>query len=157
MKSFAVDPYGNMSICVISQQETYDLRQGSVREGWEKFLHGVRTKKRTRPTKCTDCRIQSLCGMCPANGELENGDKESPVAFLCEAAHLRAHTLGLEVPAHGDCEFCSGAGLERVRESAARIQSAEINVEDWMEPVSFFPVLNQAAPRTACGSCGTGH
>jgi len=146
-----------MSICVISQQETYDIRQGSVREGWEKFLLAVRTRKRTRPTKCVQCRIQSLCGMCPANGELENGDQESPVAFLCEAAHLRAVSLGLEVPAHGDCEFCEGEGQERVRESAARIRSAEINVEDWTEPESPFAVLNQAAPRSACGSCGAGH
>src|SRR5713101_4767742 len=133
MKSFAVDPYGRMSICVISQQETYDIRQGSVREGWEKFLLAVRTRKRTRPTKCVQCRIQSLCGMCPANGELENGDKESPVAFLCEAAHLRAMSLGLKVPAHGDCEFCcGGTEEERLLHSAERIRSAEINVEDWM-------------------------
>ena len=157
MKSFAVDPYGRMSICVISQQETYDIRQGSVREGWEKFLLAVRTRKRTRPTKCVQCRIQSLCGMCPANGELENGDKESPVAFLCEAAHLRALSLGLEVPPHGDCEFCSGGSEEeRLRHSAERIRSAEIDVEEWTEPASLLPVLNQAGARTACGSCG-GH
>ncbi len=157
MQSFAIDPYGRMSICVISQQETYDIRQGSVREGWEKFLLAVRTRKRIRPTKCVQCRIQSLCGMCPANGELENGDKESPVAFLCETAHLRAVSLGLEVPAHGDCEFCSGAGKARVREAAMRIRSAETNVEDWTEPVSLFPVLNQSGLRTACGGCGAGH
>jgi radical SAM protein with 4Fe4S-binding SPASM domain len=158
MKSFAIDPYGRMSICVISQQETYDIRQGSVREGWEKFLLAVRTRKRTRPTKCVQCRIQSLCGMCPANGELENGDKESPVAFLCEAAHLRAMSLGLKVPAHGDCKFCcGGTEEERLRHSAERIRSAEINVEDWMEPASLFPVLNQASARTACGGCGAGH
>ena len=157
MKTFAVNAYGHMSICVISQQETYDIRQGSVREGWEKFLLAVRTRKRTRPTKCVQCRIQSLCGMCPANGELENGDQESPVAFLCEAAHLRAVTLGLEVPAHGDCEFCESEGQERILDSAARIRSAEINVEDWTEPVPVFPVLNQAAPRSGCGSCGAGH
>ena len=146
-----------MSICVISQQETYDLRQGSVREGWEKFLLAVRTMKRSRPTKCVECRIQSLCGMCPANGELENGDKESPVAFLCEAAHLRAFSLGLDVPPHGDCEFCHGAGRERLLKSAERIRSAEIDVEAWVEPATPFSVLNQAVPRTACGGCGVAH
>lgn len=159
MKAFAVDPYGRMSICVISQQETYDIRQGSVKEGWEKFLLAVRTRKRTRLTKCQQCRIQSLCGMCPANGELENGDKETPVAFLCEVAHLRAQSLGLEVPAHGECEFCAG-GVEhdRVRGAAQRIRSAETDVESWSEPESPFLVLNQAGPRTACSGCGVpGH
>ncbi len=157
MNSFAIDPYGRMSVCVISQQETYDTRAGSVREGWEKFLLEVRTRKRTKLTKCVECRIQSLCGMCPANGELENGDKESPVEFLCEAAHLRAATLGLEVPAHGDCEFCSGEGRERVRAAAARIQTQETNVDDWSEPISLLPVLKQAGARSGCGSCGVGH
>ena len=154
MKSFAVDPYGRMSVCVISQQETYDIRQGSVREGWEKFLLAVRTRKRTRPTKCVGCRIQSLCGMCPANGELENGDKESPVAFLCEAAHLRAYSLGLEVPEHGDCEFCHGGAEElRLRKAAEQIRTKEINVEDWIEPAPAFPILNQGSTRTGCSSC----
>ena len=157
MNSFAIDPYGRMSVCVISQQETYDTRSGSVREGWEQFLLAVRNRKRTRLTKCTQCRIQSICGMCPANGELENGDKESPVEFLCETAHLRAATLGIDVAMHGDCEFCAGEGAERVRAAAARIRSRETNVDDWSEPVSLLPVLNQAGSRTGCGSCGTGH
>ncbi|HWZ83225.1 MAG TPA: radical SAM protein [Terriglobales bacterium] len=157
MNSFAVNAYGQMSICVISQQETYDIRQGSVREGWEKFLLTVRNRKRKQLTKCVECKIQSLCGMCPANGELENGDKESPVAFLCEAAHLRALALELEVPAHGDCEFCHGGSeRERIGVAAHRIRTADTNVDDWMEPVSPFQVLGQAE-RTGCGSCGASH
>jgi len=154
MKSFAVDPYGHMSVCVISHQETYDIRKGSVKEGWEKFLLEVRTRKRTRLTKCAECRIQSLCGMCPANGELENGDKETPVSFLCEVAHLRAMALGLEVPAHGDCEFCADSPERlRARAAAERIQRQETNVENWTAPGSPLVVLNEASVRTGCGSC----
>src|SRR5439155_16400097 len=73
VKSFAIDPYGHMSICVLSHQQTYDIRQGSVRDGWEQFLLAVRQQKRRRPfTKCVRCRLHSVCSMCPANGELEN-------------------------------------------------------------------------------------
>ena len=36
--------------------------------------------------------------MCPANGELENGDPEAPVDFLCHVAHLRAKAMGIPVP-----------------------------------------------------------
>ncbi len=102
LKSFAIDPYGRMSICVLSQQEGYDIRKGSVREGWDHFLLSVRQRERKQLTKCQSCRIRSVCSMCPANGELENGDHESPVDFLCEVAHLRAMALGFEVPEHGD-------------------------------------------------------
>jgi len=159
MKTLAINAYGHMSICAISQQDTYDTWQGSLKEGWEKFLLAVRTQKRKQLTKCAECKIQSLCGMCPANGELESGNKETPVPFLCEVAHLRALSLGLEVPAHGDCEFCaSGVERDRLHHAAERIRSQETNAEDWSEPLSPFLVLNQSTARSACGGCGSaGH
>src|ERR1700730_17241952 len=108
IKGFAINAYGEMGICVLSQQETFSIRDVGVRQVWEESLFELRNRKRTRLTKCVQCRIQSLCGMCPANGEMENGDKESPVAFLCHVAHLRAAVIGVEPPAHGECEFCAG-------------------------------------------------
>jgi radical SAM protein with 4Fe4S-binding SPASM domain len=121
--SFAIDPYGRMSICLLSQKDQYDLRSGSVRDGWEKFVRAARQKKITRPTKCTDCELKTMCGMCPANGELENGDPEAPVDFLCRVAHLRAHALGLPFGRHGDCEYCEGGvGYEGMMQSAAALK-----------------------------------
>lgn len=104
--SFAIDPSGNLSLCGMSVSDTYDLRQGSFQDGWDNFVSKVREKKITRQTKCFTCEIKAMCGMCPANGELENKDPEEPVDFLCRVAHLRAHALGLTVPPHGDCEYC---------------------------------------------------
>lgn len=154
----AIDPEGKMSICVLSHQDTYDWRKGSFGEGWNQFLHDVRKRKITRITKCTACDIKDLCGMCPANGELENGDPEAPVDFLCHVAHLRAKTMGIAVPAHGDCEYCAGGS-----EHSALQQSAETlqyrRDELWMGPTpppKVFPIV--AAGRSAgtgCGSCGS--
>jgi radical SAM protein with 4Fe4S-binding SPASM domain len=155
LKSFALDPYGQMSICVLSHQDTYDIRQGSVREGWDYFLLQVRQRRATRATKCTRCRLHSVCSMCPANGELENGDPESPVEFLCEVAHLRAMALGFDVPEHGDCEFCRDEWRrEELLDSARRITSSQIDPASWCEASSPFPILNN--PQAACG-CRTGH
>ena len=106
-KSFAIDPFGRLSACVLSGN-TYDLRKGSFKEGWENYLFSLRQKKITRTTKCSNCRIRSMCGMCPANSELECRDAEAPVDFLCEVAHLRAYVLGLDIAPHGDCEYCPG-------------------------------------------------
>ena len=158
VKAFAVDPYGHMSICVISHQDTYDIRQGSVREGWEQFLLKVRQRKRTQLTKCTDCQIKSVCGMCPANGELENGDPESPVEFLCEVAHLRAMALGFAIPEHGECEFCRDAERRlALQKSAERIRLQEIDPATWTSPRSLLPVLNNSAVASGCGGCGSLH
>lgn len=153
--SCAINPYGEMSICVLSQQETYNIREGGAKVGWHTFLGQVREKKRLRPTKCMTCKIQSLCSMCPAQGELENEDPESPVEFLCEVAHLRAMSLGFEVPTHGDCDCCNGSERHKgLKESAARIALQEIDVEAWKPPSSLLPVLNSSASG-GCGSCGS--
>jgi radical SAM protein with 4Fe4S-binding SPASM domain len=156
VNSFAVNAYGEMGICVISQQDTFDIRQSGLKPAWEHSLHELRYRKRTQLTKCVDCRIRSLCGMCPANGEMENGNRESPVEFLCHVAHLRAAAIGVEVPAHGECEFCAGGSeYAELLESARRVTSKEIDVESWVGPQQILPILNNSGVTAGgCGSCG---
>jgi radical SAM protein with 4Fe4S-binding SPASM domain len=155
MTGFAVNAYGEMGICVMSQQETFRVQELSVREVWEDSLLRTRSQKRSRITKCVECRIQALCGMCPANGEMENGDRESPVDFLCHVAHLRAAAIGVKTPPHGECDFCAGGSRhEEVSESARRIMTKEIDVETWSGPQQILPVLNNATVSAGgCGSC----
>ena len=155
MNGFAINAYGEMGICVISQQETFSVREVGVRQVWENSLLRLRSRKRTRVTKCVQCRIQSLCGMCPANGEMENGDRESPVEFLCQVAHLRAAVVGAEIPGHGECEFCEGGSrYDDMMESARRIASKEIDVETWVGPQQILPILSNSNAVSACGNCG---
>jgi radical SAM protein with 4Fe4S-binding SPASM domain len=106
--SFAIDPYGMLRMCILSFSDTYDLRQGSFQNGWEQHLYQLRQKKISRQTKCVSCSISSMCGMCPANAELECMDAEAPVDFLCQVAHLRAYSFGIPVEPHADCEYCEG-------------------------------------------------
>ena len=158
VSSFAVNAFGEVGICVISQQETFSVRAGGVKRVWEESLARLRNRKRTRVTKCIECRIQSLCGMCPANGELENGDRESPVEFLCNVAHLRAVVIGVEIPAHGNCKFCAGGSEhDALIDSARRIANKEIDVQAWVGPQHILPILNNpSAVAGSCGNCG-GH
>jgi radical SAM protein with 4Fe4S-binding SPASM domain len=104
--SFTIDPYGMLGVCVLSRGDAFDLRTGRFREGWESFLFNLRQKKITKYTKCVDCEIKAMCGMCPANGELENQDPEAPIDFFCQVAHLRAKALGFSIKLHGECEYC---------------------------------------------------
>jgi radical SAM protein with 4Fe4S-binding SPASM domain len=123
--SFAIDPEGRMSLCVLSRRDTFDLRTGTFREGWDECVRTVRSRKITRLTKCVACEIKAMCGMCPANGELEAGDPETPVDFLCHVAHLRAHALGIAVPPHGACEYCEGGERHQdLMTSLARLPAA---------------------------------
>jgi radical SAM protein with 4Fe4S-binding SPASM domain len=160
--SCSISPSGQMSICVLSQNDLYDLRAGSVRDGWSRFLHRVRDKKITRLTKCVSCELKAMCGMCPANGELENGDPEAPVDFLCRVAHIRAHAFGMPVPPHGDCEYCEGgAGYDALMTAVESLARKKPTLP--VGPRDSSRLLPMAGPAAAsgcltggCTSCG-GH
>jgi radical SAM protein with 4Fe4S-binding SPASM domain len=153
VSSFAIDPEGKMSICVLSHQDTFDLRAGSFQDGWNRFLGEVRAKKATRRTKCTDCRIRELCSTCAATAELEHGDAEAPVEYFCEVAHLRAHALGHEPPAHGSCDFCEGGRYHaRVLADSVIIKSG-VPSRPRRRP-SLAVVSDRRAVGTSCGSGG---
>lgn len=158
----AVDPVGNMTICVISHQQGYNIREGSFKQGWDGRLHEIRSQPRTRANICDGCRIQSLCSMCPANGELENGDPESPVDFLCQVAHLRAYALGYAVPAHNteqeDCANCAGgrnhAGLLAAADRVDQRKN-EITISLEGRPASAgLSALNVLQPQNGCRTGG---
>ena len=162
--AWAVDPQGKMSICVLSHVDMYDLRTGTFREGWEKFLSSVRQKKITRVTKCTACGIKSMCNMCPANGELEHGDPEEPVDFFCHVTHLRAYALDLPVPPHGDCAYCEGGSRyhEVLRSAAALKDGKRASGAATWSPGLPLPMVSEATAATTvgcssggCTSCGS--
>jgi radical SAM protein with 4Fe4S-binding SPASM domain len=152
VSAFSIDPEGKMSICVLSQQEMFDLRSGSFREGWESFLGDVRSKKVTRATKCNECQIRELCSTCAATAELEHGDAETPVEYFCEVAHLRAHAVGYTPPAHGDCAFCEGG--ERHAHLLEEVAAIERGARAGGRPRSLRVVSDRET--SAAGSCGSG-
>ncbi len=156
VNSFAIDPYGDLTICVLSHMDKYNVRDGSVKEGWEKFLRGVRAKKVTGRTKCTTCQLSSLCGSCAANNELENGNAESPVDFLCRVAHLRADVFDVEVRPHGDCEYC-GPERETIVAMGERVRArrgGELAEAIAMPAEAMVERAGGCGP--TCGSCSVG-
>jgi radical SAM protein with 4Fe4S-binding SPASM domain len=158
INSFALDPQGKMTICVLSHMDAYDLRAGTLSEGWDDFLFKVRQRKSTTLTKCNRCAIKSMCGMCPANGELENNEAEKPVEFLCEVAHLRAYAMEIDVPVHGDCEYCAGGARHSDVKEAVKALKKRDGTRG-MTPLSrsrYLPVVNEAgASSGGCSSCAS--
>ena len=161
--AFAVSPEGKMSLCVLSQKDTYDLRSGPLREGWDGFLKTVRARPARRETKCSDCRIRELCSSCAATAELESGDAETPVDYFCEVAHLRALVVGRTPPAHGDCAFCPGGDSHaRVLEALAGIRNSASEHSAAARRPASLAVVNRGSAGTndgcggGCQTCGEG-
>lgn len=88
-----------MYIMVPSPNEpSYDLRQGSFREGWHDFMAAVLAQKEAYPSPCRSCRYRPVCLICPGWTQLEYGiSEEKPVDYLCQIARLRAKAFGLEM------------------------------------------------------------
>jgi radical SAM protein with 4Fe4S-binding SPASM domain len=134
LNNFAIDPYGMLRICSMSQDDAFDLRQGNFQEGWEQGILQLRQKPISRQTKCVACGIRSMCGMCPANAQLECMDSEIPVDYLCQVAHLRAYAFDIPVSPHGDCEYCKGGSkyaemmqqVEKLKQVQDSAQSAPL-------------------------------
>jgi len=92
--SFHINPYGQLAICGMSRNPSYDLRQGSFQDGWYDFIPKIRKQKPKTDYKCAKCDLLSLCGQCPGWAKLENNNPETPIEYLCQIAHLRAKAFG---------------------------------------------------------------
>lgn len=101
LRSFHIDPYGRLSVCIVSRVPDYDVCRGSFREGWREFLAQVRYQRPAEDYRCNQCELLSLCGQCPGWAQLEHGDQGKPVEYLCQVAHLRTEAFGFGIRAEG--------------------------------------------------------
>ena len=93
--TFHIDPYGEMSACIMSRMSSFNLRRGKFSEGWHTFIPKVIEQKWSQDVPCKTCDLIALCDQCPGWAYLENNDQEKPVDYLCRLAHMRAKGLGL--------------------------------------------------------------
>ena len=91
--AFHIDPFGELSLCMISRQQSYDLRIGTFKDGWQNFLKDVRYQPAPENLACHQCELYSFCDQCPGWSYLEYGDQGKFVDFVCQVTHLRASAL----------------------------------------------------------------
>lgn len=87
--SLHVDSFGRMSLCLSAREPSYDLRNGSFREGWEEFVPKILALEYPAGYECLSCPLRTVCAQCPAMGITELGDPLQIVPFLCQLSKLR--------------------------------------------------------------------
>jgi radical SAM protein with 4Fe4S-binding SPASM domain len=92
LNSFHVDSAGRISGCLSLRDPSFNLLEMDFQEAWTQ-LGKERELKRHLHTRCEDCTLGNLCDQCPAWSKLVHHDKESPVEFICQLAHLRLERL----------------------------------------------------------------
>lgn len=93
---FHIDPYGLLSVCMLSREPAYDLRRHSFKAGWNDAFPEVLGRRRRDITPCQSCTLYALCNQCPGWAQMESGNLERPVEYLCRIARLRGRRLGIE-------------------------------------------------------------
>lgn len=94
-----VDAYGRLQPCLSLRAPalTYDLKKGSLKEAIDDFFPRIREMEAKDPdylARCARCFLKGLCEQCPAKSWTENGTLDTPVEYLCAAAHAQARWLG---------------------------------------------------------------
>ncbi len=87
--SFHVNSSGRLSICTLDTNYQYDLKKGTFHEGWHTFIPRIRAIQANEKSVCGNCKLSSICTVCPAWSKMETGEPDRSVEFLCQIARLR--------------------------------------------------------------------
>lgn len=98
--SVCADAYGNLQYCLSLRHPNtiYSLRSGSLQDALKSFFPSLRDILATNPdylAHCAKCFLKGLCQQCPAKSWAEHGSLDTPVEYLCRAAHVQARDLGV--------------------------------------------------------------
>lgn len=92
---FAVTPYGEMNLCVAFPTPKYDLRTGTVQEGWAVLKNTVDQAQPNTRYECPTCEVNRYCRQGRSDAWLETGDMSVCLPHFKEWAQLehRSHAL----------------------------------------------------------------
>jgi radical SAM protein with 4Fe4S-binding SPASM domain len=95
-----VDAYGIFQPCMGLRDPglTFDLKNGTLKTAIAFLLPRLSEMRATSPrylARCARCFLRGMCEQCPAKSWAEHGTLDTPVEYLCRAAHAQARFLGL--------------------------------------------------------------
>ncbi len=85
---FAITPYGGMNLCTAFPIPNYDLRRGTVREGWEVLKQTVDRAAPSEQYECPTCDVRPYCRQGRSDAWLETGDMSVCLPHFKEWARL---------------------------------------------------------------------
>lgn len=95
---FAITPYGEMNLCVAFPIPKYNLREGSVKEGWEVLKHTVDRAAPTINYECPTCEVRPHCRQGRSDAWLETGDMSRCLPHFKEWAFMEKQSHALLHP-----------------------------------------------------------
>jgi len=95
---FAITPYGEMNLCTAFPIPRYDLRTGTVKEGWDMLKQTLDQAHPSHQYECPTCEVRPHCRQGRSDAWLETGDMSSCLPHFKAWAQLEDHTYALLDP-----------------------------------------------------------
>lgn len=95
---FAITPYGEMNLCTAFPIPRYDLRTGTVKEGWELLKRTVDDARPNQKYACPTCEDRPYCRQGRSDAWLETGEMSACLPHYKEWAELEHRTHALLDP-----------------------------------------------------------
>ncbi len=90
-----IDSSGGMRPCLPLEDVSYDLRNGTIKDGWHRAIPQMLRDFPHEPGPCQSCDAIALCGQCAGFALLDGCSATGVVPFKCELAFERAKKYGL--------------------------------------------------------------
>ncbi len=90
--SVAITPYGEMNLCTNFPVPQYDLRAGSVSQGWKALVEYVDSTAPSQAYECPSCDVRDYCRQGPRYTLLETGDFSPCIPYFTELASSEKQT-----------------------------------------------------------------
>lgn len=100
LTSFYVDPFGDVSPCLMTTKYRYSARgqEGGFGARWRDDVSKIRTLKPTNPDHgCGSCGVRAVCTGCSAFHALETGREDVKSEYVCETTQHRVAALRHEI------------------------------------------------------------
>ncbi len=95
---FAITPYGEMNLCTAFPIPRYDLKTGTVRDGWELLKRTVDEACPNHRYECPNCSVRAYCRQGRNDAWLETADMSACLPHFKEWAELEHRTHALLDP-----------------------------------------------------------
>jgi len=86
---FHIDSCGFLKPCLMSDNFSFNLSEGSFLKGWQEVITKISDLKVDATYTCNRCEMRYLCGFCPAFSKWENGVEHIRSEYLCAIGNRR--------------------------------------------------------------------
>jgi radical SAM protein with 4Fe4S-binding SPASM domain len=88
--------------CLMATAPSFDLHGGRFLSGWREVMPRFLAQKVVPGYPCHACEKRFICGVCPAQSEMETGSVFRNPQYMCELGEARCGALARPVAGRAD-------------------------------------------------------